>query len=1382
MSAFGGSDSNLKKYQKLNNQSYQNHQNNNFNNTNNNGFNDPRRTGGPKKPFSKPSGFVSEPNGKKSNPRKKGSRPPSSMLKSELPILNDPLDIPTKIIPSQTPVKLQSYSPEELLATGQLFDNPESFGFKRGSKRIAPRPVPKYLLTQPRLLYTPANHPNAWDRQNQDRMTTLEQANLGLDYQGLYEEFQKMREVERKQMESLGLVDAENISKDLNDAIVFQGSCLDMCPVFERVRRALENNVKAFEKDPTTNKISKDRAVKAFLRPAAGQPSPLPSEVRPPHILVQSLDYLVENMVHQLPEAHSFIWDRTRSIRQDFTYQNSFGPEAIDCNERIVRIHLLSLHIMGGSEVEYSQQQELEQFNKALQTLTEIYQDVRNHGGIAPNEPEFRAYHLLSHIRDPELEREIQTLPNSILQDKNVQLALRLRSIISQNNILERGYINSVGAMNMFVEFFRIIYSDETPFLMACLLETHFNEIRFYALKSMTRSYHTKGRAYSAQTLLNILGFDSLEKLTKFVTYYEIDLVNENGDILVDLFNKDKLESKYKLNSVHDKAKLSPTYSSQIDRKIQGKSIKEFVNSGYPNHDLKLKYKQAVIEQAPLVLKKKSILPTHLNTELPVSQTFGQPIQNSQTFGQSTQNSQGFGQPNQNSKSFGQPIQNSQTFGQPIQKPQVPQNTFQAASFGSTGNNNAFQSSASKPQYSFSQNAASVNQPTIKNSETYKQTEKTQFSQPEKKLFSQPDKSVSPGIFKQTDSSQSIPSVESKLPTIPSSKPSNNFSLGNSIPPPTTNQNSIPKLTFGTPKIEPIQENKTPKVSTTVSIPTKVAPVPKKMLSDSRHFNQAAKLVFDEILSQTINLELAKILPKFIQVHTRIHERQQIIESLSNELYHAFMSEVTYKASLESKADFTYKQNLKIKAIRKLISIGTTLKQRQESKRKKLEELNSISFKIPKLKRRLSNESTLSVNSKRRFTLEEQSPARIYERQREVQDLWAPFDLSSLLKSCSENFKLKIESQDVSLKFLFVVENWASGYSKWLNTKFSLQPNQEKHIYEHCIRDDKVVLNFTSLPGGNYLNKDFFSATSFILFECGLTTKDTKYKNLAEKLKKDQVILEKIVSLVEKFSFYKVQLMLVYWDASNCGLSSQEATSILKLEECLKNENVQDISFCDMTVQDGNINEILVNGFNSIKNNFKGVLTARGTKKQEKLHQIHELNKRLATKAKESSLKTVQELPGKKQTSKVTIEQSEAKLLNRARKSRAYDYLNGHLKTNIPSLMSPNTTVANRSMLSYLNRSRINSMNQSMNNSFAQNNSINNSMNNLLAQNSFNSNNSFANTTFNNVSILTGFGKSMVEESTPFSSPKSDSKRLLPQSIQQLRDLTVGIKERYKKT
>lgn len=137
-----------------------------------------------------------------------------------------------------------------------------------------------------------------------------------------------------------------------------------MCPVFERVRRQLENNVNILERDPSTNKITKEKAVKAFSRPAAGQPPPLPSEVRPPHVLKSTLDYLIDNVVGKLPESHSFLWDRTRSIRQDFTYQNSFGPEAVDCNERIVRIHLLSLHIMAGSDVEFSQQQELNNSTK----------------------------------------------------------------------------------------------------------------------------------------------------------------------------------------------------------------------------------------------------------------------------------------------------------------------------------------------------------------------------------------------------------------------------------------------------------------------------------------------------------------------------------------------------------------------------------------------------------------------------------------------------------------------------------------------------------------------------------------------------------------------------------------------------------------------------------------------------------------------------------------------------------------------------------------------------------------------------------------------------------------------------------------------------------
>lgn len=571
---------------------------------------------------------------------------------------------------------LPAYSTNVVSETGQLFDDPSSLGFMKNNQKRKARAIPRYMLSQPRLLVTPPFHQDSWDQQNQAKMMQIEAANNGSDYQGIYEEFQKMREVERKKMEELGLVDAENTRKDLNDAIYFQGTCLEMCPVFERTRRALENNVKALERDPITNKISRERAVKAFSRPAAGQPPPMPSDVRPPHILMKTLDYIVDNFLDQLPDAHSFIWDRTRSIRQDFIYQNFYGAEAIDCNERIVRIHLVSLHVMAGSDVEYSQQQELEQFNKALQTLTEIYEDVRNNGGQSPNEAEFRAYHLISHFRDPELERELQRLPDRILRDHHVQLALRFRYLMTQKHLVERGYTNIIGPMDLFVEFFRLVSSEETSFLLACLLETHFNEIRFYALKSMSRSYHTKGKPMIATSLQLMLGFDTIDQLIGFISYYEVDTINDNGTILIDLFNKEKLESKYKLNSLNDKPKLSQAFSNKLNVKM-GRPLKEFVNSGKPN-DLNLQSQvHTKILRANTRMPSQNKASTGSSTsrlnqgnhETNVNQAsdmaFGAQIDGSQpsSFGQPFGQSSGFGQQS------GQPFGQSSSFGQQPARP-----------------------------------------------------------------------------------------------------------------------------------------------------------------------------------------------------------------------------------------------------------------------------------------------------------------------------------------------------------------------------------------------------------------------------------------------------------------------------------------------------------------------------------------------------------------------------------------------------------------------------------------------------------------------------------------------------------------------------------------
>lgn len=1274
--------------------------------------------------------------------------------------LNSPtpesLETPAKVLPRQSQEQLQNFSNEETSLIGPLFSNPESLGFQRKTPSLK-RPIPRYMLTQPRQLITPPFIQNQWDKENQDKMRSMESSNK--DFQGLYEEFQKMRETERSKMESLGLVDAENISKDLTDAIAFQGSCLEMCPIFERVRRQLENNVKALEKDPHTNKISPTKAIKAFSRPAAGQAPPLPSEVRPPHILKQTLDHMVDEIVPQLPEAHSFIWDRTRSIRQDFTYQNFFGPEAIDCNERIVRIHLISLHIMAGADVEYSQQQELEQFNKALQTLIEIYQDIRNHGGNAPNEPEFRAYYLLSHYRDAEVEREIQELPDFIFKSPEVQLALKFRTILSQNNIVERGFQNPIGALNLFLEFFKLVYSPETPLLFACLLETHFNEIRFYALKAMSRCYHTRGKAYLAESLKDMLGFDSIEGLVKFIEYYEIDSLNDNGELLIDLFNKDKL-SNYKLNSINDKPRLSQPCSKQIDDKIIG-PLKSFVNCGKPTYTLNLK-----------TSKDREVIPSNLPAQKPTFSSQGAfggfsqvPVQpggskSLSDFLSSSGSTPGFG----TSQAFGArqgfgasaPSQPTNTFGtsQTFDAPKVSNNTkpfgaSQAPAGTSTTNVGSQSLITPKPGFSSTDNAPKL---FPKPQAPLAESKQDSFNF---KSFGNPsvDKAKQPNPVQSEKESSSSSPINFK----PSSRPN--------VPAQDQQQFLFkPAIESHTPKQDqPSFKTNPPTIPSLTEKPKKDFIPEKPKLKDHKHFGQALEKVYNEILQSTIDDELFKLLPKLMRIENRNQERKKIINSFSNELYQAFISEIIYNQTLKAQAINFYETNLKRFILRRLSDKGEQLKVKHELRRKKLDELNSISFKVPTLKRRSSNASLSSLGStkmKKRLNFTENEPSfnHISERQTEVRKLWEPIDLSQFLKTCSKHIKLSIDSF-VELKFLLVIENWTSPYSKWLNTKLMLKINKERMIYENKISNDRMSINLQSLPQNNYLNKDFFGNTAFILFEAGFFNDGqiSRYNgDLSSKLQRDETILNKIIQLCSRYGYYKVQILLVFWNISKSD--TPDVSNLLKIPEHKNNSVIEDIIVCDMTAKDQNINGILLEGFNNLSDGFTGDLTPRGAKKKEKLRKLNENKKRKMSESPAPVTDSMDEHRAK-----------ESEYLKRAKHNRQYGYLANHI-----------SNVSNSSI-----KSRNNSINDSTSLYLS---AINRTQNN--SSTFLNLNSSIGNdTTFKkDLSILPSFGEGVgiIEESTPFASPKGKSftkpaPKNISNNVEILRNLTASIKAKYKK-
>ncbi|OBZ81156.1 SAC3 family protein 1, partial [Choanephora cucurbitarum] len=310
------------------------------------------------------------------------------------------------------------------------------------------------------------------------------------------------------------------------------------CPDFEILEREIQNGLDSLEMDAYGN-ADKHKVVKAYRRSAAGNEQPLPSDVRTPESLVSTLDYLVDEVLSQQPleKCHAFIRDRTRSIRQDFTLQNIRDITAVQVHERIARFHILCLHEMCGlDESKFSEQQETEQLRKVLLSLMEFYDDLREEGIETTNEPEFRAYYMLSHIRDQDIARQAQTLPMHVFKHPYITRALDFFGLVQRNNeIMETSSRrnkpeNVEASQNFYSRFFKLIQDSQTTFLMGCMLESHFADVRKGALKAMNVSYMIKAGGVEAEHVRQILAYDSLKQLLNEVHLYGIPLDMSLGE------------------------------------------------------------------------------------------------------------------------------------------------------------------------------------------------------------------------------------------------------------------------------------------------------------------------------------------------------------------------------------------------------------------------------------------------------------------------------------------------------------------------------------------------------------------------------------------------------------------------------------------------------------------------------------------------------------------------------------------------------------------------------------------------------------------------------------------------------------------------------------
>ena len=161
-----------------------------------------------------------------------------------------------------------------------------------------------------------------------------------------------------------------------------------------------------------------------------------------------------------------------------------------------------------------------------LQSLIEFYDDAHRDGGRPPNEAEFRAYHILAHLRDPDVAHQLERQADHILDAPIVQTALDIRAVAQRNNMAKtRRSANTEAAQNHFSRFFSLIARPSTPFLLACLLEAHFNDVRKGAFKTLKNSILEALKPFPVHTVTEMLGFNDDDDTASFASALSLPVV-----------------------------------------------------------------------------------------------------------------------------------------------------------------------------------------------------------------------------------------------------------------------------------------------------------------------------------------------------------------------------------------------------------------------------------------------------------------------------------------------------------------------------------------------------------------------------------------------------------------------------------------------------------------------------------------------------------------------------------------------------------------------------------------------------------------------------------------------------------------------------------------
>jgi len=304
-----------------------------------------------------------------------------------------------------------------------------------------------------------------------------------------------------------------------------KATCMQMCPKEEMTMRKSQKLVHQLETDSK-------QMIKRYSRSAAGSSLNKPHLLRPPSVLMNTISYLVNDVlaVTNIPFniIYDFIDDRLNAIRQDATIQEVSDENWLAILPPIIRFHAYASYrcFLMYDVNTFDPFLNTKHFHECILKIIKLFLEDSNK------------------VADELCSEMVSLLVVANLGNYNI-LQQVLPFMIQKNTLIKKAILLSLDIMNgNFGQLLKMY--NEFPAIHQCVIAIQLPMLRKCILKSMCMGYNCKNNYFPISILTKMLLHNNDEETIKECKHYCISVIDGKAELSKISFSNEADELHFK--------------------------------------------------------------------------------------------------------------------------------------------------------------------------------------------------------------------------------------------------------------------------------------------------------------------------------------------------------------------------------------------------------------------------------------------------------------------------------------------------------------------------------------------------------------------------------------------------------------------------------------------------------------------------------------------------------------------------------------------------------------------------------------------------------------------------------------------------------------------